>query len=135
MRPRYGALGIVALPNIFVFQILFPVISPVLDLMAVVSLVGLGWQRYQHPLNPPTDSLQYAVLFYALFFVLDYFAALIAFALEWREDWGLILWLFLQRFFYRQLMYYVAVKSTLTALHGTVVSWGKLERKATVAAR
>ena len=29
-------------------------------------------------------------------------------------------------------MYYVAIKSFLTAVRGTVVGWGKLERKATV---
>jgi hypothetical protein len=29
-------------------------------------------------------------------------------------------------------MYYVAIKSTLMAIRGTTVGWGKLERKATV---
>lgn len=55
-------------------------------------------------------------------------------ALERRESWGLLVWLFWQRFFYRQLMYYVAIKSTLTSLRGVLVGWGKLERKATVRA-
>lgn len=32
-RPRYGSLGFVALPNIFIFQVLFPLISPVMDLL------------------------------------------------------------------------------------------------------
>ena len=48
------------------------------------------------------------------------------------EDLKLLIWLVFQRFLYRQLMYYVAIKSTLTAIRGTVVGWGKLERKATV---
>jgi hypothetical protein len=32
-----------------------------------------------------------------------------------------------QRFGYRQLMYYVVVKSLDAALHGVRVGWGKLE--------
>jgi len=32
-RPRYGSLGFIALPNIFIFQVLFPLISPVMDLL------------------------------------------------------------------------------------------------------
>ncbi len=44
-----------------------------------------------------------------------------------------MVWLFLQRFFYRQLMYYVAIKSFLAVLKGQAVGWGTLERKATVA--
>jgi peptidoglycan-N-acetylglucosamine deacetylase len=56
----------------------------------------------------------------------------VAFLLERKEDWRLLIWLVFQRFLYRQLMYYVAIKSTLTAIRGTIVGWGKLERKATV---
>jgi hypothetical protein len=32
-------------------------------------------------------------------------------------------------------MYYVMVKSVMTALRGALVGWGKLERKATVVAQ
>ena len=63
---------------------------------------------------------------------MDFLAAAVAFLLERGEDWTLLAWLLLQRFFYRQLMYYVAIKSTVTAIRGTIVGWGKLERKATV---
>ena len=41
-------------------------------------------------------------------------------------------WLVLQRFGYRQLMYYVVVKAMLAAGLGPLVGWGKLERKATL---
>jgi len=43
-----------------------------------------------------------------------------------------LLWLFWQRFFYRQLMYYVAIRSVLASLRGLAVGWGVVERKATV---
>jgi len=67
-----------------------------------------------------------------LFVAVDYLAAALAFALERGENKWLLAGLFWQRFFYRQLMYYVAIKSTLASLRGALVGWGKLERKATV---
>ena len=65
---------------------------------------------------------------------MDFAAAALAFVFEPRENKRLLVWLFLQRFFYRQLMYYVAIKSTLASLRGVAVEWNKLERKATVRA-
>ena len=47
----------------------------------------------------------------------------------------LLWWLPLQRFGYRQIMYYVVVRSLWTALRGPFVGWGKLERHGTVRAR
>jgi len=41
----------------------------------------------------------------------------------------------LQRFGYRQLMYYVVVRSISTALRASFVGWGKLERAGSVTAR
>jgi len=41
-------------------------------------------------------------------------------------------WLVLQRFGYRQLLYYVLSKSVATAAKGHFVGWGKLDRKATL---
>jgi hypothetical protein len=38
----------------------------------------------------------------------------------------------LQRFGYRQIMYYVLVRSISTALRGRFVGWSKLERTGTV---
>lgn len=131
-RPRYGALGMFAIPNIFIFQILFPLISPVMDLLLIGSVVGFGWQRYQHPADFSIDPLRRVLLYYLLFLLVDFLSAFVAFLLERKEDWRLLAWLFFQRFLYRQLMYYVAIKAALTAIRGRIAGWGKLERKATV---
>jgi hypothetical protein len=74
------------------------------------------------------------MFYYALFLAVDWLAAAFAFILEKRERWSLLWWLLLQRFCYRQIMYYVMVKSVAVAIRGAVVGWGKLERKATVQA-
>lgn len=131
-RPKYGALGWFAIPNVLLFQIFFPLVSPIMDLMMIMSFLNTAMQKYQHPLDYSTDGLKRVLFFYVLFLAVDFFAALLAFLLEKKEDWSLLVWLLFQRFFYRQLMYYVAIKSTITAIRGTVMGWGKIERKATV---
>jgi peptidoglycan-N-acetylglucosamine deacetylase len=70
--------------------------------------------------------------FYVFFLLIDFLSTLLAFIMEAGEDWRLILWMFPQRLFYRQLMYYTSIKSMLSAIKGQAVGWGKLERKATV---
>ena len=131
-RPRYGALGFVALPNVWIFQILFPLISPVMDLILVYTLLSSLLDRLQQPAGYSFTNLRQVLFYYALFLAVDWSAACFAFALERKERWRLLWWLFLQRFCYRQVMYYVMVKSVTTAVRGAVVGWGKLERKATV---
>ena len=131
-RPRFGALGFVALPNVIIFQVLFPLVSPIMDLLLIGSLGMAAFDYSQHPTQYSSDGLWQVLFYYALFVTVDYLAAILAFALEPRENWGLLIWLFWQRFFYRQLMYYVAIKSTLKSLQGVLVGWGKLERKGTV---
>ncbi|HKP13877.1 MAG TPA: glycosyltransferase, partial [Blastocatellia bacterium] len=133
-RPRYGSLGFVALPNIFIFQVLFPLISPAMDLLMLVTLVMTAVDRWQHPEEFSADSLKRALFYYAVFMAMEFLSAALAFILERKENRRLLVWLFLQRFFYRQLMYYVAIKSTFASLRGIAVGWNKLERKATVKA-
>jgi peptidoglycan-N-acetylglucosamine deacetylase len=135
-RPRYGALGFVSLPNVWVFQILFPLVSPVMDLMVIWSLLGALIERLEHPTEYAlTSNPKQIIFYYALFLAIDWLAAAVAFALERGERWSLLWWLFLQRFGYRQVMYVVMLKSVANAARGALVGWGKLERKATVTAR
>jgi cellulose synthase/poly-beta-1,6-N-acetylglucosamine synthase-like glycosyltransferase/peptidoglycan/xylan/chitin deacetylase (PgdA/CDA1 family)/spore germination protein YaaH len=131
-RPRYGALGFVALPNVWIFQILFPLISPVMDLMLLYTLLVAGLDWLQQPKGYSSTALRQVLFYYALFLAIDWVAACFAFLLEKKEHWRLLWWLFLQRFCYRQVMYYVMIKSVAVAARGRTVGWGKLDRKATV---
>jgi cellulose synthase/poly-beta-1,6-N-acetylglucosamine synthase-like glycosyltransferase/peptidoglycan/xylan/chitin deacetylase (PgdA/CDA1 family) len=129
-RSRYGALGWVAIPNILLLQIFFPV----LDFLILWTLAAsTAWQRYQHIASYSSDALK--LLFYCgLFLGIEFLASCIALLMERREDWRLLVWQLFQRFLYRQLIYYTVLKSLLTTIHGRIVRWGKLERKATVRA-
>jgi cellulose synthase/poly-beta-1,6-N-acetylglucosamine synthase-like glycosyltransferase/peptidoglycan/xylan/chitin deacetylase (PgdA/CDA1 family)/spore germination protein YaaH len=134
-RPRYGALGFIALPNVWIFQILFPLISPVMDLMLCYTLIAAGVDWFEHRLGYSSTNLRQVLFYYALFLAIDWVSACFAFMLEKKENWRLLWWLFLQRFCYRQVMYYVMIKSVAVAVRGAAVGWGKLDRKATVEAQ
>ncbi|HKP81826.1 MAG TPA: glycosyltransferase, partial [Pyrinomonadaceae bacterium] len=133
-RRRFGTLGFIAMPNVWIFQIIFALISPVMDLMLLYVLISSAFDRWQQPTGYSSTNLQQVLLYYALFLAIDWAAACFAFLLERRERWSLLWWLFLQRFCYRQVMYYVMIKSVTMAIRGPVVGWGKLERKATAEA-
>ena len=76
--------------------------------------------------------MEQVLTYYAVFLIIDWLASIVAFVLEPDEDKWLTWLIFLQRFAYRQVMYWVVVRSVVAALRGRVVGWGKLERKATV---
>jgi cellulose synthase/poly-beta-1,6-N-acetylglucosamine synthase-like glycosyltransferase/peptidoglycan/xylan/chitin deacetylase (PgdA/CDA1 family)/spore germination protein YaaH len=133
-RPRYGALGLVAMPNVWLFQILFPLVSPVMDLAFVWTMAQALLERLEHPAEQALSNPKQVLFYYALFLAVDWLAAAFGFLLEKREQRGLLWRLLLQRFGYRQLMYVVMIKSVVAAARGTLVGWGKLERKATVEA-
>jgi cellulose synthase/poly-beta-1,6-N-acetylglucosamine synthase-like glycosyltransferase/peptidoglycan/xylan/chitin deacetylase (PgdA/CDA1 family) len=129
---RFGELGMVALPQVWLFQIILTSLAPVADLLLVWQLVG-QWIAFKQHGSEFTDSdLKLIGIYYAIFILVDLLAAVVGFVMERREDWRLLLWLPLQRFGYRQLMYYVVLRSISTALRGVLVGWGKLERHGTV---
>ena len=61
--------------------------------------------------NSPTPISRLIGIYYVVFIVVDLLAAMVGFLMDRREDWRLLLWLPLQRFGYRQLMYYVVLRS------------------------
>ncbi len=134
---RKGALGWVALPNIWIFQILLPLVSPMIDIMFAVGTIWYFVQKHFHPDSTDPASFHKLVLFFFAFLVIDFFASAIAFALERRrpddkEDPWLLSQVWLQRFAYRQLFSIVLFKTLKRALEGRKFAWDKLERTAAV---
>ena len=105
-----------------------------MDLMLLYTLGVIAFDYWQQPVGYTSTNLQQVLFYYALFLAIDWAAGCFAFLLERRERWSLLWSLFLQRFCYRQVMYYVMIKSVTMAIRGPVVGWGKLERKATAEA-
>ena len=137
---RKGVLGWIALPNIFIFQIVLPLVSPFIDLMFSVGTVWYFIQKFYHPESTDPASFQRLVLFFAAFLVIDFLASAIAFALERREPEGredvwLLSQVWLQRFAYRQLFSVVLLKTLKRAIEGQRFAWDKLERTAKMSYR
>jgi peptidoglycan-N-acetylglucosamine deacetylase len=135
---RKGGFGFVALPNIIIFQILLPLVSPFIDIMFVFgALKYLIWDKHFHPETADPAGFNQLLLFFLAFLVIDFIASTIAFSLERRHgrdrrDWWLLGHVWLQRFAYRQLFSVVLIKTVRRAIDGRHFSWDKLERTATV---
>jgi peptidoglycan-N-acetylglucosamine deacetylase len=134
---RKGALGFVALPNIVIFQILLPLVSPLIDIMFAFGAIGYAIDKHFHPDSADPSSFHKLVAFFFAFLVIDFLASALAFALERRgpddkEDVWLLSQVWLQRFAYRQLFSVVLFKTLKRALEGRRFAWDKLERTAAV---
>ena len=108
-----GPLGRRALPYIFLFQVLLPLLAPAVDLFA---LFGILFER-------PGPMIAYWLVFNAVGLGLGVFA----FHLD-DEPMGPLWALPLQQFVYRQIMYLVVIQAFATAVSGTALRWHKLER-------
>jgi cellulose synthase/poly-beta-1,6-N-acetylglucosamine synthase-like glycosyltransferase len=127
---RYGTLGWVAIPNIFLFQIILPLVSPLIDLLFLLSLALWGLAQIQIARLPQlwrSQDVERSLIFFALFMLIDLFTCVVAFALERHEDWTLLAPLILQRFYYRQMMYVVLFKALKEAVRGRPVGWRGVE--------
>src|SRR5260370_41669227 len=64
-----------------------------------------------------------SLLFFLGFLLIDILTCMVAFALERKEDWTLLIPVLLQRFYYRQLMYVLLFRSVKEAVRGRPVGW------------
>jgi hypothetical protein len=119
---RYKGLGMVALPNIFLFQIVMPLIGPFADILFFLSL-------YINRDSP--ESMHKIMLFYAVFLLVDVMVSVLAFSFE-KEKISRLVWLIPQRFIYRLLMYVVLFRSVRKAIKGESQGWGVLKRTGNV---
>jgi len=132
-----GALGWVALPNVVIFQILLPLVSPFIDIMFVIGAITYFVNKYFHPESTNPADFRRLVVYFALFMIIDFIASAIAFTLERQQpgrkrDFLLLGHVWLQRFAYRQLFSIVLFKTLKRAMEGGSFAWDKLERTATV---
>jgi hypothetical protein len=117
------------MPNVWIFQIFYTAISPVADFLFLWSLVSVMLAWYQHGSTYAMINLEEVLLLYAIFLLVDWLAAVIAFFMEPKEEKALTWLILIQRFVYRQTMYWVVIRSIAAAFRGHLVGWGKLERK------
>jgi peptidoglycan-N-acetylglucosamine deacetylase len=119
---KYKGLGLLGLPNILLFQILLPLLSPIADLLFVFSII---WGSSQLQGN---SSI---VFNYLLLLIVDIVFSAIAFYFE-GESFRKLWYVIPQRIFYKPLMYIVIIKSFRKVLKGETQQWGTLVRTGNV---
>jgi peptidoglycan-N-acetylglucosamine deacetylase len=134
------AMGLFALPNIVVFQILLPLVSPFIDLMFVAGLIHYLLDRHFHPEAANASNFEKLLTFFLAFLIIDFVTSALAFSLERRHaankgDLWLLFHIWLQRFAYRQLFSLVLFKTVKRAIDGRPFNWDKLERTARMSAQ
>jgi hypothetical protein len=133
-------MGLFALPNILVFQILLPLVSPFIDLMFVAGVVHYLLDRHFHPEAANASNFEKLLTFFLAFLIIDFVTSALAFSLERRHpankgDGWLLFHIWLQRFAYRQLFSLVLFKTVKRAIDGRPFNWDKLERTAKMSAQ
>jgi len=134
------AMGFFALPNILVFQMLLPLVSPFIDLMFVAGIVQFFVDRHYHPAAASAASFEKLLAYFFTFMLIDFVTSTVAFSLERRHpankgDGWLLFHIWLQRFAYRQVFSLVLFKTLKRAIDGRPFNWDKLERTAQMSKR
>jgi cellulose synthase/poly-beta-1,6-N-acetylglucosamine synthase-like glycosyltransferase len=132
---KHRAMGLFALPNILIFQIVLPLVSPLIDLMFVGGVIHYAIDKHFHPETASADNFYKLLTFFAAFLVIDFMTSVLAFALERKHpaskgDGWLLVHIWIQRFTYRQLFSWVLIRTVKRAIDGKPFNWDKLERTA-----
>ena len=114
----------VAMPNILVYQMILPILAPLADIILVLSLLAASF-------GIVVASIPHIIMYYIIFSLIDISGAALAFAYE-KENFSKLLWMIPQRLIYRQLMYYILIKSFNKAIKGELQGWGALKRTGSV---
>ncbi|GFE74808.1 glycosyltransferase [Novosphingobium sp. TCA1] len=133
-KGRPSGLAFIGMPQAWLFQIVFAVISPAIDLALLISIGGTALRVSQHGwAQTQTDVLRMGAYWLA-FTAVDLACGWIAYRLDTRRERFRPLLLLAQRFVYRQLMYSVVIRAVGAAFAGKGIGWGKLERTGRVTA-
>ena len=132
---RNKAMGLFALPNILVFQMFLPLVSPFIDIMFLAGVVNFFVDRHYHPEAASAASFEKLLAYFGAFLLIDFITSSAAFSLERRHpankgDGWLLFHIWLQRFAYRQVFSIVLFKTIKRAIDGKPFNWDKLDRTA-----
>jgi len=101
------------LSNVAIYNIFIPLFSPLIDILLILSIFFGFWNK--------------ALIAYIIFTLFDFLYAIVGLWQE-KKSRHLLYILPIQRIFYRQILYYIVIKSIIKALLGTRAIWNKLKR-------
>lgn len=120
------SVGLISIPDMFIFGYLFPLLAPIADLFVAILLyqmVSGGWDSGA----VGAQNMQY-LLAYLTLPALEFVIAAFALARDKDESmWSLLLFP-VQRVLYRPILYYSVIRAILRAITGRLFSWGAQKR-------
>ena len=131
-QPR--GLSLIGLPQAVVFQLLFTLAAPLIDIALLTGIGGTAWRVIDRGWSAAGTDALWVAAFWGAFTAIDLACGWIAYRLDPREARFPAMRLLAQRFGYRQLLYAVVLRAIVAAVAGPKVGWGKLERRGSVAA-
>jgi cellulose synthase/poly-beta-1,6-N-acetylglucosamine synthase-like glycosyltransferase len=127
-RGAWG-LKLFTIPNIVVFQFLFTLFSPVMDALLIGALVSDGVGYMHHGGRLLSSSTLEVLAYWGVFQALELAFAAVALRLHGdKACWRLLPMTLLQRFYYRQLLFWISVRSLFAMLCGRFTAWGRAKR-------
>ncbi len=125
------SFGWITIPNVLFYNIIFPILSPFIDLFTILIITGALWQQIIND-DLTFEGLDDIIIFSFGFILAEIVIALIAFILEPKETKRLLLYYPIQKVIYKYILMIVSIKTLLTALKGPNVHWEKKSRTANV---
>lgn len=124
------SIGLISIPDMFVFGYLFPLLAPIADLFIVTMLYSHfagGWiGDVGSSLGPEQTQFLWA---YLTLPALEFMIAFFAITTDREEsNWSLLLFP-LQRVFYRPVLYFSVMRAILRAVTGRLANWNSLKRQ------
>lgn len=126
-----GALGLkwFTIPNIVVFQFLFTLFAPVMDALLVAAFISDAWAYTHHGGSMISGRTVEILAYWGVFQALELAFAAVALWLH-REpgNWRLLPLTVIQRFYYRQLIFWISLRTLFAVLCGQFTGWGRAKR-------
>ena len=124
-------IGLVSIPELLIFSIMVATLAPIADL---VFFAAVADYLIDLLVLPQTASLSVGIVAaYSVYLLSDAAVGVLALRFEPKEDKRLLLLLPFQRFLYRQLLYFSAMRALYAALSGRLMRWQKVTRAIGVA--
>ncbi len=128
------AITWITIPNVLIFQFAFTLLAPFMDAILLMSIGTAVMSLLREGDTAELQAFGPIAMYWVLFQTVDLVVAAYAMYLDGdRRSMRLLPLVLVQRFTYRQLLYWTAIRVLLTALRGQLVGWGKLLRTGTVA--
>ncbi len=121
-------------PQMIIFQLLFPLFSPIIDISVVGSLLFALMNYLTYGSIQYLDVIEHIVAYGCIFITLDMIVWWMAVWMEKDEKMSLLAYFPIQRFFYKWMMYFLSIQVLWSACTGKVHLWNKIDRKNSVSA-